>query len=121
MDIINACRIAVVAPNMIALFYPIKIMRLQFEMFVRMLAVHRDLNNSHEITMNSYQARKINELRNVIVSLQLSETFLTVKAEVGIFTDKILNVFRKPCLTNISDLFSKEKSVISSKIKFKQP
>ena len=34
------------------------------EMFVRMLTVHYDQNNSYEITINSYQVRKINEIKN---------------------------------------------------------
>ena len=42
--------------------------------------------NGYEITINGYQARKINEIRGEIFSLQLWETFLTVKAEVGMFT-----------------------------------
>ena len=49
-------------------------------MFVRILAVYCDQNNSNEITMNGYQARKINEIRNVIFGLQLWETFLSVNA-----------------------------------------
>ena len=53
-------------------------------MFVRMLAVHCDQNDSHEITMNGYQARK-NEIKNIIFSLQLWKIFLSVKAEVGMF------------------------------------
>ena len=32
------------------------------EMFVRMLAVHCDQNNSYKITMSGYQARKMNEI-----------------------------------------------------------
>ena len=54
-------------------------------MFVRMLAVHSDQNDSYELTMSGYQARKINEIRNVIFGLQLWEAFLSVKAEVGMF------------------------------------
>ena len=49
-------------------------------MFVRILAVYCDQNNSNKITMNGYQARKINEIRNVIFGLQLWETFLSVNA-----------------------------------------
>ena len=45
-----------------------------------------DQNNSYQITMNGYQARKIKEIRNVIFGLQLWETFLSGKAEVGMFT-----------------------------------
>ena len=42
-----------------------------FETFGRMLAVHCDQNNSYEINMNGYQARKMNGMRNVIFGLQL--------------------------------------------------
>ena len=31
-------------------------------MFVRMLTVHCDQNNSYEITINGFQVRKINEI-----------------------------------------------------------
>ena len=55
-------------------------------MFVRILAVYCDQNNSNEITMNGYQARKINEIRNAIFSLQLGETFLSVNAEAEMFS-----------------------------------
>ena len=41
------------------------------------------MNNSYEITMNDYQARKIDEIRNVIFGLQLWETPLSVKAELS--------------------------------------
>ena len=53
-------------------------------MFVRMLTVHCDQNNSYEITINGFQGRKINEIRNV--RLPLWETFLSIKAEVWMFT-----------------------------------
>ena len=33
------------------------------EMFVRMLTVYCDQNNSYEITINGFQVRKINEIR----------------------------------------------------------
>ena len=56
---------------------------------VRMLAVNCDQSDSYEITMNGYQTRKINEIRNVIFGLQLWDTFLSVKAEVGMFTKLI--------------------------------
>ena len=39
------------------------------EMFVRMLTVHCDQNNSYEITINGYQIRKINEISIVIFGL----------------------------------------------------
>ena len=59
-------------------------MQICSEMFVRMLAVHCDKNNGNEITMN--QATKINETKNVIFGPLLWETFLSIKAEVGMFT-----------------------------------
>ena len=51
--------------------------------FVRILAVHSDQNNSYEITMNGHQGRKINEIRDVVFYFQLWETFLSIMAEVG--------------------------------------
>ena len=41
------------------------------EMFVRMLTVHCDQNNSYEITINGFQVRNINEIRKVISSSTL--------------------------------------------------
>ena len=38
-------------------------------MFVRMLSVHCDQNDSSEITMDSYQGLTINEIRNSVSSL----------------------------------------------------
>ena len=34
-------------------------------MFARILVVRCDQNDSHEINVNGYQARKINKIRNV--------------------------------------------------------
>ena len=48
-------------------------------MFVRMMAVHCDQNNSYEITVNGYQARKIIEIRNVIFGFQPWEMYISVK------------------------------------------
>ena len=43
-------------------------------MFVRVLTVHCDQNNSYEITINGFQVAKINEIRNLISSsTQLGE------------------------------------------------
>ena len=39
-------------------------------MFVRMLTVHRDENDSYEITINGFQVRKLSEIRNVIFDLR---------------------------------------------------
>ena len=55
-------------------------------MFVRKLTVHRDQNNSYEITINGFisQKHKRNKKRNF--QSPLWETFLSVRAEVGMFT-----------------------------------
>ena len=58
---------------------------LWYTMLLEMLTIHCDQNDSYEITVNGYQVRKINEIRNVIWS-PLWETFPSVKAEVGMFT-----------------------------------
>ena len=42
-------------------------------MFVRMLVVHCAQNNSYEITMNSYQGRKVSELRKVPLILSIAD------------------------------------------------
>ena len=39
-----------------------------------MLTVHCDQNNSYEITINCFQVRKINEIRNVIFGLRYGKT-----------------------------------------------
>ena len=44
-------------------------------MFVRMLTVHCDQNNSYEITINGFQVRKINEITNVIFGLRYGKPF----------------------------------------------
>ena len=43
--------------------------QIDYEMFVRMLTVHCDQNNSYEIAINGFQVRNINEIRNVIFGL----------------------------------------------------
>ena len=52
------------------------------EFFVRILALNCGQNNSYKITVNDYQARKIDKIRNFNCSLKLWETLLRVKAEV---------------------------------------
>ena len=42
-----------------------------------MLAINLEQNNSFEITINGYQVRKINEIRNVIFDFQPWETLST--------------------------------------------
>ena len=41
-------------------------------MFVRMLTVHCDQDNSYEITISGFQDRKINKIINVIFGLWIS-------------------------------------------------
>ena len=53
-----------------------------------MLAAHRDQNDSYEIIMSAYQVKKMNNIRNVIFGLHLWETFVSIKAEVGMFLVK---------------------------------
>ena len=36
-----------------------------YQMFVRMLTVNCDQNNSYEITINGFQVRKINEINEI--------------------------------------------------------
>ena len=56
------------------------------EMFVRMLTVHCDYNNSYEITINGFQVRKINEIRNVIFGLRYGKPSLALRQKLGMFT-----------------------------------
>ena len=59
--------------------------QLKIDLFVRMLTVHCDQKNNYEITINGFQVRKINEIRNIILGLSYgkpSSAFL----EVGMFT-----------------------------------
>ena len=59
--------------------------------------------------MNGYQARKINEMRNMIFGRQLWETFLSVKAEVEMFTIWVLRKFWKKKCWNNDDSFVTKK------------
>ena len=43
--------------------------KMTFEMFVRMLTVHFDQKHSCEITINGFQVRKVNKIRNVIFAM----------------------------------------------------
>ena len=55
--------------------------------------------------MNVYQAREINEIRNVIFSFQLWDTFLSVKTEVGMFTKLISSFVDFSALITIGSYF----------------
>ena len=52
-------------------------------MFVRMLTVHCDQNNSYEITINGFQVRKINEIRNVIFGLRYGKPSSALRLKLG--------------------------------------
>ena len=54
-----------------------------YEMFVRMLTVHCDQNNSYEITINGFQVRKINEIRNVIFGLRYGKPSSALRPKLG--------------------------------------
>ena len=73
-------------------------------MFVRMLAVHWDQNDSYEITINGYQVRKINEIRNVIFGLCYGKPSSSLRPKLGCspgwVLDKIQIFWEKPCLNN---------------------
>ena len=53
------------------------------KMFVRMLTVHCDQNNSYEITLNGFQVRKINEIRNAIFGLRYGNPPSTLRLQLG--------------------------------------
>ena len=40
-------------------------------MWLRMLAVHNDPNDSHEVTINGYQDRKINQVGSIFFGFEL--------------------------------------------------
>ena len=52
-------------------------------MFVRMLTVHCDQNNSYEITVNGFKVRKIYEIRNVIFGLRYGKPSSALRPKLG--------------------------------------
>ena len=50
----------------------LSLVQMEFEdkMLVGILTVHCDQNDSYEITINGFQVRKINEIRNAIFGLR---------------------------------------------------
>ena len=56
---------------------------MKIEILVRILSTHYDQNNSYEITMSGYQARKINEIRNVIFKLRYGKPSLALRPKLG--------------------------------------
>ena len=53
------------------------------EMFVRMLTVHCDQNNSYEIIIDGFQVRKINEIRNGIFGLRYGKPSSALRPKLG--------------------------------------
>ena len=83
---------------------PIWLINVPCEMFVRMLALHCDENNSYEITMNCYQARKMTEIRNVIFGLHLLKPSSALRPKLGCSPSWVLDEIQifsgKTCLNN---------------------
>ena len=48
-----------------------KYYKILYEMFVRMLTVHCDQNDSYEKAINGFQVRKMNEIINVNVKVEI--------------------------------------------------
>ena len=61
------------------------------EMFARMLTVHCDQNNSYEITINGFQVRKINEIRNVIFGLRFGKPSSALRPKLGCSSSWVLD------------------------------
>ena len=60
-------------------------MRVSNEMFVTILTVHCDQNNSYEITRNCLQVRKINEIRNSIFGLSYGKPSSALRSKFWVF------------------------------------
>ena len=73
-------------------------------MFVRLLTVHCDQNNSYEITINGFQVRKINEIRNVIFGLRYGIPSSALRPKLGCSPSWVLDEIQiflgKPSLNN---------------------
>ena len=73
-------------------------------MFVRVLTVHCDQNNSYEITINGFQVRKINEIRNVIFGLRYGKPSSALRPKLRCSPSWVLDEIQiflgKPCLNN---------------------
>ena len=65
-------------------------------MFVRMLTVHCDQNNSYEITINGFQVRKINEIRNVIFDLRYGKPSSALRPKLGCLPICVLDEIKVP-------------------------
>ena len=53
------------------------------EMFVRILIVHCDENNCYKITINGFQVKNINEIRNIIFGLRYGKPSSALRPKLG--------------------------------------
>ena len=72
------------------------------EMFVRMLTVHCDQNNSYEITINCFQVRIINEIRNVIFGLRYGKSSSALRPKLGCSPSWVLEEIQIFCENYVS-------------------
>ena len=68
MEFLRSKRITLSRPSKLRTYFS------NHKMFVRMLTVHCDQNDSYEITMNVCEAREISKIRNMIFGLPPSST-----------------------------------------------
>ena len=73
-------------------------------MFVRMLTVHCEQNNSYEITINGFQERKLTEIRNLISGLCYGKPSSVLRPKLGYSLGWVLDEIQifggNPCLIN---------------------
>ena len=62
MDVVSFAAVNGIKGYKVGEVSKVELIWFHIEIFGRMLAVHCDRNNSYQITMNGYQARKINEM-----------------------------------------------------------
>ena len=60
-------------------------------MFVKTLNAHCDQNNSSEITINGFQVRNINEIRNVIFGLRFGKPSSALRPKLGCSPSRVLD------------------------------
>ena len=60
-------------------------------MFVRMLTVHFDQNDSYGITINGFQVTKINEIRNVNCGLRYGKPSSALRPKLGCSPSRVLD------------------------------
>ena len=66
------------------------------EMFLRMLTVHCDQNNSYEITINGFQVINIKEIRNVIFGFHYEKPSSALRPKLGCLPSWVLDDIQIP-------------------------